>query len=246
MTGLVNRAWRVVFDGGPLSKADLEKRYALDKIQKFEAVLNRHGRSLRQFSSILDFGCNRGRLAAPLFSLLPGARISGCDVMGDAIEACRQRHPRGHFFTNNATPPLNFPDKQYDLIFSYSVFTHLSEPNHKAWLKEHARLLNPGGVLLHTTHSYECLRRLLIFSPESIEKYMLPEPTEDFIRSQRGYYYVPDNPSTPEYGLTIISEEYLRTVWPKESGLKLLDVAVGAVEAYPEGCQDIVVLVKET
>ena len=64
-------------------------------------------------------------------------------------------------------------------------------------------------------------------------------------RSSPGYHYVVKNPSTPEYGLTIISKEYVMTRWPRYSGLTLVDYAEGAIESYPEGCHDIVMLVKE-
>jgi SAM-dependent methyltransferase len=229
----------------PLSRAELEDCYCLNQLQKFEAVLNRNGYSMRQFSSILEFGCRYGRLTRYLFDLVPQARVFGCDILKEGILDCRRKYPRGVFTVNDPAPPLNFEDAQFDLIYSYSVFTHLSESNHAAWLKELARLLRPGGVMLHTTHSYEYLTRAAMFSPESIEKYRLPEPFDAFIRAPHPYHYVVDNPSTPEYGLTIISKEYAMTRWPQYSGLALCDYAEGAIESYPEGCHDIVMLVKE-
>lgn len=99
--------------------------------------------------------------------------------------------------------------------------------------------------MLHTTHSYEYLNRVAIFSPNSINKYRLPEPVEAFIQLPTRYHYVVDEPATPEYGATIISKEYVMTKWPQYSGLKLCEYAEGAIESYPEGCHDIVILVKE-
>lgn len=37
-----------------------------------------------------------------------------------------------------------------DLVYSYSVFTHLPEPMINAWVAELARVLKPGGLLLTT------------------------------------------------------------------------------------------------
>ena len=165
--------------------------------------------------------------------------------MKEGIQDCRRKFPRGVFITNEPTPPLGFEDEQFDLIYSYSVFTHLAEPNHAAWLKELGRLLRPGGVMLHTTHSYEYLKRAAVFSRESIEKYRLPEPVEAFIQLPDRYHYVMDNPETPEYGSTIISKEYVMTKWPHYSGLRLCEYAEGSIESYPEGCHDIVLLVKD-
>ena len=230
---------------GGLSAAEYEKRYNLNQLQKFEAVLNRNSRSLQQFTSILEFGCGFGRLTQYLFELVPQAHVFGCDIQSDLVAECCRKYPQGCFITNDPTPPLNFDDAQFDLIYSYSVFTHLSEPNHAAWLKELARTLSPGGVMLHTTHSYESLRRAEMFSPESLMKYKLPGPVDAFIRSSHSYHYVVNNPSTPEYGLAIISKEYVMTRWSRYSGLTLVDYAEGALESYPEGCHDIVMLVKE-
>jgi len=33
--------------------------------------------------------------------------------------------------------------------------------------------------------------------------------------------------------------------WPQATGLRLLDYVEGAIESYPEGCQDVVLLAKE-
>ncbi len=106
----------------------------MNQLQVFETLLRRHGRSLGQFRSILEFGCGYGRLTRYLFTLAPQAEIFGCDVSARDIAFCSRTYPKGHFSVNQPTPPLHLPDAQFDFIFSYSVFTHLSEANHKDWL----------------------------------------------------------------------------------------------------------------
>lgn len=236
------RAWVRRHNGWLIN--DLQHRYDLNQLQRVEAVLNRHGRSLRTFSSIFDFGCGTGRLTRHLFEYAPAAAVSGCDVRSEAIDACRRKCPQGRFMVNRPTPPLDVEDAAFDLIYSYSVFTHLTEPNHKAWLRELTRMLRPGGVMLHTVHSYEYLRRTALFSPESLEKYALTESIEAFIRVGRDYLYVVEDPAAPEYGYAVIRKEYVLETWPRESGLALVDYVEGAIESYPEGCQDLVMLRK--
>lgn len=223
---------------------DCEKRYSLNQIQKFEAALQSNGRSLKNVTSVLEFGCGAGRLLEHVDKLVSGVRISGCDVLRKSLDICKRKIPHGHFWNNQARPPLECSAEQFDLIYSYSVFTHLSEDNHIAWLRELARLLKPGGAMLHTTKSYAFVRRAATFSPQSLEKYQLPEPAEEFIKISRPYYYVMDNKSMPEYGLTIISKEYAQDKWLGYSGLDSLDYNEGTIETYPEGCHDIVVLGK--
>lgn len=224
--------------------AEHELRYNLNQIQAFEAVLNRHDLSLRNFSSILDFACGPGRLTQYLRWLAPQAEIFGCDVDEDSVVECKRKCPGGHFYTNDIRPPLIYEDKKFDFIWSYSIFTSLTEASHQVWLKELARTLKPGGVMLHTTHSYEYLKRTATFAPERLVKYQFPAPVEEFIKSGPDYYYIADQPLTPEYGQAIISKEYVKTNWPVYSGLAVADYADGAIESYPEGCQDIVMLVK--
>ena len=228
----------------PIPDFVLEARNSINQIQSFEKVLNFQGRSLGQFSSILDFACGRGRLTKYLPQFAPKAQIHGCDIDAEAIDECRQLCPNGHFYSNDVVPPLEVPDGHFDFIFSYSVFTSLSESIHISWLKELANKLKPGGIMLHTIHSHEYLNRAEMFSPDSLTKYTFPEPIEDLVSSGTGYYYVPYSPKTPDYGLAIISEDYATTEWPKHTGLNLVNYIKGAIEAYPEGCQDIVILSK--
>lgn len=212
----------------------LDDRYELDQLQAFEFALRRCGRSFSDRRAILDFGCGDGRLLAHLVRLAPGASIVGVDVVPDAVARCRRRFPRCRFEVGPVTPPLRL-DGGFDLILSYSVFTHLSEANHKAWLKDLAGLLRPGGVMAHTVHSMTAVERMRQFSPANLAKYALPSTIPDY------HYAVPD-PARPEYGITLIRREYVEKRWPAYSGLDVLAYAEAAVESYPEGCHDIVVL----
>lgn len=229
---------------GRLSRAEYEERYDLNHVQRFEAALNLSGRSLRDCKTILDFGCGVGRLTRHLFHVAPQAKITGCDPQPQAVSVCRRRFPQGEFIQNDPQPPLSFADNQFDLIFSYSVFTHLSETNHKAWLPELSRLLKPRGVMVHSVQSHEALKRKAMFSPNMLKKYALPESIERFIQEAPDYYYQVDNPRTPEYGLTIIRKGYIQARWPQYTGLILVAYLEAAIEAYPEGCHDLVVLAK--
>ena len=231
-------------DRWPLAEHEL--RYNLNQIQAFEAVLSRHDLSLRNFTSILDFACGPGRLTQYLPWLTPQAQIFGCDVDADTIAECQLKCTSGSFYTNAFTPPLIYEDEQFDLIWSYSIFTSLPELTHQIWLKELARTLRPGGVMLHTTHSYEYLKRTATFAPERLVKYQFPKPVGEFIKSGPDYYYIADQPPTPEYGQALISKHYVTTKWPDITGLTVADYVTGAIESYPEGCQDIVMLVKES
>ena len=223
---------------------DLSTRYDVNQLQTFQAVLERNGFSLSRFSSILDFGCGYGRHIAQLVKIIPKAHIFGCDISQEYIEQCRDKYPQVHYVLNPVKPPIDFDNEQFDFIYSYSVFTHFSEDNHRAWLGELSRILKPGGVMLHTTHSYECLFRLQFWSPESLEKYKLPESIEKFTIPEKRYHYVPYSELTPEFGCPIISQGYVMSHWPEYSRSGIVDYVAGAIEAYNEGCQDIILMRK--
>jgi SAM-dependent methyltransferase len=54
--------------------------------------------------------------------------------------------------TCNPEPPMAFlADRSVDVVFAYSVFSHLAESVAGKWIAEFARVLAPGGVLLATT-----------------------------------------------------------------------------------------------
>ena len=223
----------------------LDERYEMNHLQAFDATLKKVGRSLSDATSILDFGCGKGRLAKHMIRLAPQARFHGVDVLPGSLAHCRRIIPSGSFSLNGTTPPLEFPDESFDLIYSYSVFTHLSEANHKAWLRELARLLKPGGVMLHTTHSEETIWRIARYSPANIVKYGLSVLPENFDAEAPEYHYNVNNSALPEYGITVIRRSYVENHWPKLSGLKLVAYVDSAIETFPEGCHDLVVLARE-
>lgn len=217
----------------------------MNQIQGLESALNRNGWSLQNFSSILDFGCGSGRLSQYLYRLTPKAQFFGCDLDSHALIEAQRLCPNGHFQVNNSRPPLDFDTGQFDLVLSYSVFTNISEASHMAWLTELGRVLQTGGVMLHTVHSYEYLRRTAFFSPENLEKYKFPSPVQELSQSRGEYHYISPDGWPPDYGFAVISKDYVMTRWPGYTGLSLMDYEEAAIESYPEGCQDIVILARE-
>ncbi len=59
--------------------------------------------------------------------------------------------PNATYLQMNATS-MTFPSNSFDLVFSFSVFEHLSDP--AAALAECVRVLRPGGLLDISTHIY--------------------------------------------------------------------------------------------
>jgi SAM-dependent methyltransferase len=211
------------------------ENYSQNQVQTMEKILNDNSLSIRDFKTILDFGCGYGRHLKQWSRISPDTKLYGCDPDENCVKkAVKTTSCTG--VVNDVYPPLKFKDECFDFIYSYSVFTHLSEDNHKLWLSELARVLKPGGAMLHSVHGFSCLHRLDLFNPESLEKYKLHE------NEYNNYHFIVYNKS--EYGNTIISKKYILKNWPKYSGLNVVDVVESAIESSPEGCHDLVLMKK--
>lgn len=116
-------------------------------------VLKPTGKELKDFHSVLDFGCGCGRAIRALATLYPSCDLYGTDIDGEAVEWLNTHYEMYAKFTvAPPAPPTSFEDQKFDLIFGISVFTHLPEDLQFQWLKELARLTKPSGYVILTTH----------------------------------------------------------------------------------------------
>lgn len=120
------------------------------------------GVRLPESPAVLDFGCGAGRL---LRHALPWAsRVGAVDRHADALTWIAAHLPGAATEHTSGRPPLRWPDADFDLVVSNSVFTHIPLHRQAAWLSELARLLRPRGVALITVLGEEHRDRLLSVS----------------------------------------------------------------------------------
>lgn len=198
---------------------------------------------LSSFSSVLDFGVGAGRLAR-MFKGFKG-NYTGIDVdeqnikwINSALKYVRAIHTR-------PKKPLPFPNAEFDLVISVSVFSHMNENDHLFYLTEIARVTKPGACILLTTHGERALNRAenedRIFNMLQVSKRAVAKARKalsaggfKFIRQWFGhlssFFYA--------YGITFISAAYVERVWSKY--FQVISVRSGAIHDF----QDIVVLKK--
>ena len=126
-----------------------------------------YGGNLTENTCILDFGCGWGRVTRFFMKDVPHENLYGIDVDSMVIEACKQTLQNGQYAVSQKSPPSGFPSATFDLIYSYSVFSHLPESLILEWLAEFEKILKPGGVLVATTLNRYFLRTCGRFARET-------------------------------------------------------------------------------
>lgn len=134
---------------GLSSEAALKQAHAF-----YENVVNAAGQTglvLDDETKALDFGFGWGRISRVFMERLKASNIYGLDVDQSFVDITQKLFDSNNFRLCTPFPPTSFPPAAFDLVFSYSVFSHLSEAACKSWMEEFARLLKPGGLVAFTT-----------------------------------------------------------------------------------------------
>lgn len=102
---------------------------------------------------ILDWGCGPGRVIRHMPEVINnGCRFYGSDYNEAYVKWCSENIPQVTFSKNELNPPLPYEAGKFSLIYVISIFTHLSEENHRKWFDELLRVTKPGAILFITTH----------------------------------------------------------------------------------------------
>jgi SAM-dependent methyltransferase len=134
-------------------------REAFRFYQIVRTLAARHGSPINGKARVLDVGCGWGRTLRFFLRDVPASQLHGVDVLPKAIELSRRTNPWCQFSVVQPGTSTAFPDGAFDVVYMYSVFSHLSEPAHRQWLNELARLLRPGGLFMATTWDRDYIAR---------------------------------------------------------------------------------------
>jgi SAM-dependent methyltransferase len=111
--------------------------------------------------AILDFGCSSGRVLRHFYpeAKEKGWTLHGVDVQARPIQWMREFLPATFcIYTGSTMPMLPFPDNHFDVIYGFSIFTHIKY-HWDMWLLELKRVLKPGGLLIQTIHTEHAWQR---------------------------------------------------------------------------------------
>jgi ubiquinone/menaquinone biosynthesis C-methylase UbiE len=156
-------------------------------------------------SRLLDIGVGWGRIYRVL--LRETANIIGIDPVPYCIELCTSALPGAQFEISPAAPPYRFSDGEFDVVYLYSVFSHVNEELFLDMLHEATRVVREGGFVVFTT-----------ISPTKPPPDSFGFPTTWRADAEAGrFVWVPTgggHESMPEsvWGWAILSEPYLRRI----------------------------------
>jgi SAM-dependent methyltransferase len=140
-------------------------------------------------------------------------------------EWCRTNLPFADFELNSLESSLGYPDEIFDLVYAFSVFTHLRESLQFHWIKELARMLRPGGLLLLTVHG---------------RSYMPSLDREEAARFESGQLVVREpRLSGSDFCATLHPEHYVREILGQR--LEILDYSAAPTR---DANQDAVLFLK--
>jgi SAM-dependent methyltransferase len=136
---------------GPLhADAGFFLRSGRHNAELIREVLLEDGSSVEDLDALLDWGCGCGRVLRH-WSDLPHTRVLGCDINPKMVQWCNENLPFAEAAENGLSPPLPYGEATFDLVYAFSVMTHLSEELQHVWVEECRRVLKPGGYLLFST-----------------------------------------------------------------------------------------------
>ena len=138
---------------------------------------------------IMDFGSGWGRISRFFLRESDPDLIYLVDTMAYAIELLHATDNPCRIIHNQPLPPIINLTEQFGLIYSYSVFSHLSEEYFRRWVDYFMDVLCPGGYLVFTTNGEYFINHLKHLQHD---KGPHPKVLEEHIRSLREDMPAPD------------------------------------------------------
>lgn len=182
------------------------------------AYTNHFRRRFPLGGKVLDYGFGWGRLIRMSYYLTGSLDIYGFDPQQKSIDVCHANRVHGNLMLCNEVPSsLTVAADFFDLIYSFSVFTHLSFNAANAVLRTLRRHVNSQGMLAITVRPVEFWEYFKSIGriDELQHKLLLERHYKD------GFAYIPLKAGWKavdgdvHFGDTSMSLEFISATWPQ-------------------------------
>lgn len=157
-------------------------------------LAERTGFRLGDCGSFLEFACGYGRFTRHLVKALPPGALHVSDVMPGSVDFLNRHLGVQGFYSSTDPAALRLP-RRYQTIFVLSLFSHLPHTTWPVWLGLLHDALEPGGMLIITTHGEYSAQTAGVALPDD------------------GFLFFPDSESSAldssAYGSTFTSADYV-------------------------------------
>lgn len=116
------------------------------------AVLRKIG--LKEGMSIYDLACGSGRTASALQRAEWKGTYTGADIMPELTDYLERTCP-GYKAIVNTNLTIKSLNNSLDILFAWSLFTHLLHEETYLYMEDAKRTLKPGGVLIFSFLEFE-------------------------------------------------------------------------------------------
>ncbi len=125
-------------------------------------VLRRYG--LRDGMVVFDLGCGSGRTAQALHRSGWQGSYHGSDIIARFVERVRRTCP-GYNAVVQRGLDIAMPDASVDLLYHWSVFTHIPVEECYLYMQDAYRVLKPGGRMVFSFLELNDPGHLRVFEP---------------------------------------------------------------------------------
>lgn len=106
-------------------------------------------------AKILDFGCGYGRIARLMYFFAEPTNVFGADPWDESIKICKSCGLGDNFKQSDYVPTALPFGINFDFIYAFSVFTHLSEKTTRKCLSTLRKYVSTTGMLCITIRPIE-------------------------------------------------------------------------------------------
>jgi SAM-dependent methyltransferase len=175
------------------------------------------GRRFPSDGKVLDYGFGWGRLVRMAYWLTSPSNVFGLDPLPSSIEICKKYGVQADLQLCGEVPSsLPLQENYFDLVFSFSVFTHLSFKAADAVLRTLHRYVRKDGLLVITIRPVEFWDHYLTANRISGQEHSLLQAAHH----NEGFAYVPlrtwgSIDGEIHFGDTSMTFDFIKRSWPQ-------------------------------